>query len=112
MTTNKDALGNVITTGSIIAYPGRMSSSMWMNFAVVYRVEESSDWRGYPYTKLYCVRVGGSHQWGDLRTKKVEVTSIDRVLIVSETQLSPFTNEMHATLLEVKQKALTGAYDK
>lgn len=100
----KDILGQEIEVGSIVTYPGRQGSSMWMNFAVVYEIKHGTDWRGRSYEELLCVRVGKTWRGGEVSTRKVVVSCTDRILVVPESQFIPFTNEMHATLIELKEK--------
>lgn len=37
----KDIVGATITVGQTIAYPGRKSSSLWMNVAIVDEIDET-----------------------------------------------------------------------
>lgn len=50
----KDAYGNTIQKGDVIAYPGRQGSNMWMNTAVVREVaEKPHPWRDNGATTKY-----------------------------------------------------------
>jgi hypothetical protein len=91
-----DMLGNEITRGSIITYPGRMGAAMWMNFAVVKSVGSFSGTYQTPQLTLDVVRV-------DMKRKTKRETTVfrlDRILVVPPSQLD-LSNVEHLFLNEV-----------
>jgi hypothetical protein len=70
----KDMRGKAIKKGSIIVYPNRQGSNMWMTEAVVEEVDNKS-WRLHVQPKAYPNEVRHS-------LKKVYLTAIDRVVVV------------------------------
>ena len=81
----KDCIGQEIKVGSIIVYPGRRSSSMWMNKAIVRDMVISKDWRGRDKDVLYIETV--SYSWS-LQTYKLVKTKIERIERVTVVGLS------------------------
>lgn len=88
-----DWLGTEIKPGSVIVYPGRQGSSMWMNRAKVtsvfaYEVMQW-DYSGWPRERVAVQKVGlfvyveQRNYTGDVvGTRKVKLTVLDRVTVV------------------------------
>ena len=95
-----DAYGNEINVGDIIAYPGRQSSSMWMNTAVVTGIEDGPTYgRQEPQARVKVVSIKKSfefmgldaenkRQYGEIvSTRKTYIDVTDRVVPVDEHKL-------------------------
>lgn len=121
----KDALGNEIEIGDIITYPGRQSSSMWLNYAVVIGIEwTTGPWRtSEEIPVLKAVRVEEEMRWATInskyakvskappvfKTRQVRVEAIHRVIRIPNTMLNPDTSPAHQELLDLQTQCLVGA---
>ena len=101
----KDMLGNEIAVGDMVVYPGRQSSSLWMNYGRVVECAEgelnpdppnnSPYWK---YTTPPVLKVrrrsvfysGGLAEYGP---KVVRTAKLDRVIVVPHSQFSDADRE-------------------
>lgn len=79
-----DWRGLEIKLGSLVVYPGRGSSSLWMTEGVVTDIGSKIDWRGraYPVIKVRRVRETRYGPTRPLDGKIVSIESVDRVTVV------------------------------
>jgi hypothetical protein len=77
--TNKSG---TIRVGDRVAYPGRRSSSLWLNFGTVQEMTVGTDWLGKSFTKLKVLRDGDSYDWS--WRKEPEVTK-PRLVTITRT---------------------------
>lgn len=81
----KDWRGTPITAGCTIVYPGRASSSMWMNEGTVKEINVKlvSRWNGDPerVTTLTVVRTRTTG-YGAIKSQPYTIDSVDRVTVV------------------------------
>ena len=72
----KDFLGKAFAVGQRIVYPGRASSSLWMNAAVIEAVDEDKKALVVkPYLGGWRVSTSGA-------AKSVKLTALERVVVV------------------------------
>lgn len=86
----KDWRGTPIVPGSIIVYPGRKSSSMWMVEAEVLEIIQIWEWGQFKWA----LRVQPLRH-GNYRTNKrpVNVTALERVTVIDKpTSVMAVTN--------------------
>lgn len=106
MTTTTDILGNPIEVGSILTYPVRQSSSMWMSYSVVERIELIKPyWRDELQPFLYVTYVG-KPRWSwksdqPVTVRKTSISRVDRVTVLPLSLLRPDENEAHLKLMEI-----------
>jgi hypothetical protein len=73
-----DWLGNVIVPGDHVIYPGRQSSSLWMNHAKVLSIGETESYWGGTSPILRVQHTGkGHHFWNT--DKVVTLSALNRV---------------------------------
>jgi len=78
----KDWRGTLITPGSIIVYPGRQSSSMWMVEAEVLEIFQDWHWDRFVWAlRVQPTRVG---RYGERSLKPVKITALERVTVIGE----------------------------
>lgn len=108
----KDMLGNTLKAGSIITYPVRQSSSMWMNLAVVLDVEvkERGGWykdeQAVTYPVLKVLTVGTDWMGKKVTTRKTYVERLDRVVSLRSALLHPLDNEVHKRIMVEQGNAI------
>jgi hypothetical protein len=78
----KDWRGTAITAGSIIVYPGRHSSSLWMTEATVLSVTERPTYRGPERVLVVLPSRTQGYTPTNWKPRKVTITAIDRVTVV------------------------------
>lgn len=72
-----DWLGNKIQVGDLIVYPGRQSSSLWMNHARVLEISERHTYYGvHPIMKVMHT---DKSQYGRMKDKVVIITKLQQV---------------------------------
>lgn len=78
----RDWRGNRIEIGSLIVYPQRQSSHMWMVEAKVTEITEKLEWSGriIPALKVMPINATWTHR---IAEKPVTLTVLDRVTVVS-----------------------------
>ena len=98
----KDMLGNEIKVGKMVAYPVRLSSSMWMSYGRVVKVVEGelnteprlqyqhyyNKWSVEPHIK---VQIGTKVWWNSTEPRKpkiVKVVKLDRVIVIPHVQFN------------------------
>lgn len=80
----KDWRGTPIEPGSIIVYPGRQSSSMWMVEAEVLEIFQDWRWTDFVWTlRVQPLRVG---RYGERSLKPVKVTALERVTVIDHVR--------------------------
>ena len=100
-----DLLGRQINVGDIITYPGRQSSSMWMNHAIVREILIVDGFRGES-AKLKVTSVH-LETWNEtVSVKKTTITSLERTTVLPIELFDP-SEEWHKTLLEVREEILS-----
>ncbi len=88
----KDWLGTEIKVGSVIVYPGRQGSSMWMSKAVVLEVGTTtarewrhapiSDWGYYEKPRLTVAVDQTNYTGAVVGVRRVKIDRVDRVTVV------------------------------
>lgn len=76
----KDWRGTPIVPGSIVVYPGRQSSSMWMVEAEV--LEVFQDWHYNDFVWALRVQPKRVGKYGDRSLKPVKLTALERVTVI------------------------------
>ena len=100
-----DLLGRQISVGDIITYPGRQSSSMWMNHAIVREIQIVDGYRGES-AKLKVTSVH-LETWNEtVSVKKTTITSLERTTVLPIELFDP-SEEWHKTLLDVREEILS-----
>ena len=100
-----DLLGRQINVGDIITYPGRQSSSMWMNHAIVREILIVDGFRGES-AKLKVTSVHLETWNENVSVKKTTITSLERTTVLPIELFDP-SEEWHKTLLEVREEILS-----
>lgn len=79
-----DWRGTVIEPGSIVVYPGRHSSSMWMVEAEVLEIFQDWHWDRF----VWALKVQPIRQGVRMRTdgKPVKITALERVTVVGHVR--------------------------
>jgi hypothetical protein len=82
-----DRFGQEIRPGVVVTYPGRASSSLWVNDAIVKDFAEGEDWRGRPVTVLKVEIASDGEYLGPGRgyvkkLKIVTLTKLDRLTVL------------------------------
>jgi hypothetical protein len=72
----------IISVGDRVAYPGRASSSLWLNFGTVQAITEGTNWRGMKFTRLKVLRDGDSN---DQSWRSVPVATKPRLVTITRT---------------------------
>jgi hypothetical protein len=84
MKTILDCIGQEISVGDIVAYPGRSGSDLWMNLGVVTKIRK--DLEGVIFVKSVCL-VGMMRYRDRSQARSYPVFCLDRVLkIGSDTE--------------------------
>lgn len=77
-----DIIGNEITPGALVAYPGRRGSSLWMNRGRVVEVRQIDKWGR---TRHICkVRRQALNEWE--RDGLLVTVGLDNIVVVREPQ--------------------------
>lgn len=81
----RDWRGLEIQPGTLVVYPGRGSSSLWMVEGVVTEIATKADWRGrdQPVLRVRRVREAGRVGSRPLDGKVVTIEAIERVTVVT-----------------------------
>lgn len=88
-----DWRGTPITPGSIIVYPGRQSSSMWMVEAEVLEVYQQDQWGDLIWTlKVQPIRAGS---FGRTNKKPVKITALERVTVIQQGAMEVIGEPIH-----------------
>ncbi len=78
----KDWRGTSIVPGSIIVYPGRHRSHMWMMEAEVLEIVQIWEWNQFKWAlRVQPLRQG---TYGRTNMKPVRITALERVTVVDE----------------------------
>lgn len=80
-----DFRGLSLAVGQTIVYPGRASSSLWMNAGIILEIKSTKDYRGRENWTLKVQRTHG-RSWNkpeDL-IKPVSITNLSNVVIIGE----------------------------
>jgi hypothetical protein len=77
----KDALNNNIQSGSVIVYPGRSGSNLWMNCAIVIEVQQKPGRDGEPRPFLKVLGMSEA-QSGKVSYYLANVSELSRVVVV------------------------------
>ena len=87
----KDMLGRNIKKGDYIAYPGRRSSSLWLNYGKVVGFNRNPIKGVYGLQLIdptLKVMTSPIDHWGDKRTSRVvEVIQTDRVVVLDKATI-------------------------
>lgn len=80
----KDWRGNPVVPGSIIVYPGRQSSHLWMVEAEVLEIFQDWHWDNF----VWALKVQPIRQGVQMRTDKkpVKITALERVTVVGHVR--------------------------
>lgn len=80
----KDFRGTPITVGSVIVYPGRQSSSLWMTEAVVEEIITRTSWndREVPALRVRPTLTTGYPEIPDSGGKIVVIEQVGRIVVV------------------------------
>jgi hypothetical protein len=98
----KNALGQELKVGDVIAYPVRGSSSMWLSYAVVDHVEVKQGLYGRNYTAVSVFGVGREYSGkptGEYYRRTV--TSNERILTLHPDTWNDMLKELHETWLKL-----------
>jgi hypothetical protein len=91
----KDFLGKEITVGCLIAYPARMSSSVWMNVARVVGFSTRKDtWARKNVPSLKLKRVSSTDSYFKPGTT-TEIYALDNVLVLEEADVPKQEEAVH-----------------
>ena len=99
-----DWRGTPIARGSIIVYPGRQSSSMWMVEAEVLDIISIQQWNEeIPALLVQPLRAGFL---GPTKKKPVKITAIERVTVIPVCKKSDTRTDIQASELSPEDRAI------
>jgi hypothetical protein len=76
----KGAFDCVITRGMEVVYPGRQSSSIWMNRGTVVDLGSGTDYYDRPYSWIKVQKTGSTSSWQNKSARVVTITSVSKVV--------------------------------
>ena len=85
-----DWRGTEIKAGSVVVYPGRHSSSLWMNEGHVVEIEQADENDSWKFRnrpperryKLKIVKTKTNYAWQTVSGKRFSYPDIDRVTVI------------------------------
>ena len=80
-----DWRGHEIKAGSVVVYPQRQSSSMWMVEAVVEKIHPIEKFSGTSWVELHVrlIRTSRGDEWKSVTGKRSILTVLERVTVVA-----------------------------